>query len=716
MAGVRDQISRFASIKCLMKKLLILGSFALIVLRLSAQNGHFLFIQSENNQPYYVQTDGKTLSSSAIGHLIISGLRDTIHTLNIGFPKNQYPEQIFKLQLNKKDAGFQLKNLGSEGWALYNLQSLQVTKAQQRASSKQSISYGDVKKTDVFSTLMAGLVNDSAVLYTSVARVEPPKQSSKAGIPDTAPEFKDVANKQVPANDTVAMSAVLQPEPVNPLRDTAAVRKEPQVTLVQPPKDSVAEKLEKIKLVDVKSKDSVKDMASVAIQPEKVVKDSLAVKTVNMQPADRGIDTPAATPTRVDVTGSLPKEGDSLTKAPPVTSVPADSTAVIRKPDSALKSPESPAVVTKPAARPLIVWFSETKTAQGTELVYFDMSKPEKIDTIRILIPRESEKPLLPPSSEIKKDSSSSAPGEQPKETGNFIDRLFGKKKAENQEPPKESTIKVTTVENKPAKTLDSPLVRKSSQKPETTQVGEPIPVKPADEKAGSNSGGFFGKLFGKKDEKKRASDTVAANSSTIKVTTVGEKKSQPDIAKTNRVGKDEDQEVEKLKKAQENEEKTSTERFFGKLFSKNKSPKSTNSRDKTKEQPEDPAKGSSIKVSTVENANPSASSQQKNPLVTNSDCRDFATDSDVDKLRVRMLGEKDADGQVSEARKIFKSKCFTTKQVHSLSSLFRTDEGRYRLLDAAYPFVSDSTNFKDLIVLLTEEYYINRFKAMVRM
>jgi hypothetical protein len=47
---------------------------------------------------------------------------------------------------------------------------------------------------------------------------------------------------------------------------------------------------------------------------------------------------------------------------------------------------------------------------------------------------------------------------------------------------------------------------------------------------------------------------------------------------------------------------------------------------------------------------------------------------------------------------------------------MFRTDEGKYKLFDAAYPFVSDTNNFKDLAGLLSEEYYINRFKAMVRM
>ena len=102
-----------------MKKLVTVGNFLLLTLVLRAQQDYFLFIQSENSQPYYVQTNGKTLSSSAIGHLIIPGLKDSIYTLNIGFPKNQFPEQIFQVRINRKDAGYQLKNLGAEGWALF---------------------------------------------------------------------------------------------------------------------------------------------------------------------------------------------------------------------------------------------------------------------------------------------------------------------------------------------------------------------------------------------------------------------------------------------------------------------------------------------------------------------------------------------------------------------------------------------------------------------
>lgn len=490
MAGVRKQISRFASIRMLMKKFLIVGNFLLFSLFLHAQNEYFLFIQSENNQPYYVQTKGRTLSSSAIGHLIISGLKDSIYVLHIGFPKNQFPEQIFQVRINKRDAGYQLKNMGLEGWALFNMQTLQLIKAQAVELKKQTVFYGDIKKTDNFSTLMAGVVNDSAVLYSSIVRAESGNESSKTNIPDS-PIVKADVSKQ-----------------------------------------------EEILKMDT------------AVRKQEISKQEEVVKTVKK-------DAPSGSNTGLPQVPARPNEQQVI--------------------DSVSATQSMPVEVKPKQLKPLIVWYSETKTNAGTELVFFDMSPVEKIDTIRILI--------------LKEDINTKG-----------IDEDINKRQ--------------------PANDTNSP-ENKEDQK--------------------SSAGKLIGKIFGKKNNATQPKTDSVKNTSSVKVTTI-------DNGRT-----------------------------------------------------------------TAPAQAPSTDPPPK-PVLTNSDCRQFASEYDVDKLRVRMLGEKDADGQVTEARKLFRVKCFSTKQIKALSELFRTDEGRYKLFDAAYPFVSDTSNFKDLAALLSEEYYINRFKAMVRM
>src|ERR1019366_5422303 len=81
--------------------------------------------------------------------------------------------------------------------------------------------------------------------------------------------------------------------------------------------------------------------------------------------------------------------------------------------------------------------------------------------------------------------------------------------------------------------------------------------------------------------------------------------------------------------------------------------------------------------------------------LFINSDCRNFATEYDVDKLRVKMLEAGKEDDRITAAHKVFKTKCFSTRQVKALSEAFTSDAQKFRFLEAAYPFVSDD-HFKE--------------------
>lgn len=95
-----------------------------------------------------------------------------------------------------------------------------------------------------------------------------------------------------------------------------------------------------------------------------------------------------------------------------------------------------------------------------------------------------------------------------------------------------------------------------------------------------------------------------------------------------------------------------------------------------------------------------------------NSDCHAFATAYDVDKLRVRLLNTaKDAD-RIQAALKVFKTKCFTTKQVGALSEVFITDASKFKFLATAYPFVSDE-HFAKLENCLSNPVYIEKFRTL---
>jgi len=101
-------------------------------------------------------------------------------------------------------------------------------------------------------------------------------------------------------------------------------------------------------------------------------------------------------------------------------------------------------------------------------------------------------------------------------------------------------------------------------------------------------------------------------------------------------------------------------------------------------------------------------------PVLKNK-CIESASETDFFQLRKKMAAEEGDDNMISEAKKYFRLKCFTTGQLKNISTLFLTDEGKYNFFDAAYKYVSDPETFNSLQAELKDEYYISRFKAMLR-
>lgn len=97
-----------------------------------------------------------------------------------------------------------------------------------------------------------------------------------------------------------------------------------------------------------------------------------------------------------------------------------------------------------------------------------------------------------------------------------------------------------------------------------------------------------------------------------------------------------------------------------------------------------------------------------------NNHCLQTADYDDFYKLRKKMAAVTNDENMINEAKKIFKSKCFMTEQIRNLSTLFLSDEGKYKFFDAAYSYVSDIQNYILLQSELKDGYYLNRFKSML--
>jgi hypothetical protein len=100
--------------------------------------------------------------------------------------------------------------------------------------------------------------------------------------------------------------------------------------------------------------------------------------------------------------------------------------------------------------------------------------------------------------------------------------------------------------------------------------------------------------------------------------------------------------------------------------------------------------------------------------IVVKSDCKSTASENDFFKLRRNMAAKNSDDSMVGEAKKAFKSKCFTTEQIRNLGTLFLTSAGKYQFFDAAYLHVTDREKFESLESEIKDDYYLKRFKALV--
>lgn len=462
------------------------------LLQAAAQQDYFVFIQHEKHQPFYVRIGDKVHSSSAVGHVILSRLKDSTYTLVIGFPNNQFPEQEYSVQVNKRDRGFELKNLAEKGWTLFDIHSLQLISPVKNTNANAGGGVSFIKRNDEFARLMSGVVNDTAVLYVAV-------------------ENKPVV-------------------PVTKNADTTST----ELTIA--PKKTEA-----------------------PVKETKKAEDTVSVVKITPEPVN----------------------------------------------DS----------VFNPPALPVISLVRQYATDTGYYMVVLD----EK-DSIDIFIPADVK--------DIAKND----------KTGNKTAIGEAKPKTENKSTVTDSgavnrEIAVSRQDNKPV--------------PESKQ-----PVRDSQEKVLDRQGDTIQEKAGNKTEDKpkdTAKDTV---------------------------------------------------------------------QDKPSGQNVLPATDNGLAAKAETASQKPADSVKKQPklVMMNSDCRSVASDNDVDKLRVKLIREKDAESRLSAARKVFRTRCFTAAQVKALSELFPYDDQKYQFLEAAYPFVSDTYKFKELVSLLSDPTYVQRFRKLVRL
>ena len=218
------------------KRLLIVFFLCTVAIAATAQQDHFIYLQTENTQPFYVKVNKKLISSSAMGYLIIPKLNDGNYTVSIGFPKNEFPEEAFSLSVNNKNEGYLIKNFGEKGWGLFNLQSYAVVMSGTPVQKETVLKNVD---NDPFSKMLATVVKDSSILQRNELLNERPvrNDSSKIAISNAVMPGSTVDQSTSVINDSTNIATAN-----NIVVDTIANRAEIQSALLLPAKKLLSKK------------------------------------------------------------------------------------------------------------------------------------------------------------------------------------------------------------------------------------------------------------------------------------------------------------------------------------------------------------------------------------------------------------------------------------------------------------------------------------------
>ena len=163
---------------------------------------HYIFIEADGQQPFYLKQGNTMVSSSAAGFLILPKITASEMEFSIGFPKNIYPEVAFYINGTDRDRGFQLKQMEGQGWSLFDRTSLEVIKGEVPQSAPIEMKLPP-KEEGSFAKLLAGATDDKSLLEKipkkdSAVQTLPGKSITKAGFTADATKsgMKDSLSKK----------------------------------------------------------------------------------------------------------------------------------------------------------------------------------------------------------------------------------------------------------------------------------------------------------------------------------------------------------------------------------------------------------------------------------------------------------------------------------------------------------------------------------------
>jgi len=235
---------------------------------------HYIFIEADGQQPFYLKQGNTMVSSSAAGFLILPKIKATEMEFSIGFPKNVYAEVAFYINGTDRDRGFQLKLMEGQGWSLFDRTSLEVIKGESPKAAPIEIQLSK-KEEGSFAQLLATATDDKSLLERipkkdSVEKASVNKSITKDGLTTFA--VKSGLKDSLGTKDKV----ILPPISISAqMEDTGVKRLVYVEKTIKGTDDTIAVDIEKKKIVAaIESFSQPKDSALIA-PPSNVIANPL---------------------------------------------------------------------------------------------------------------------------------------------------------------------------------------------------------------------------------------------------------------------------------------------------------------------------------------------------------------------------------------------------------------------------------------------------------
>lgn len=212
------------------RKLFFLLLISLLTFSSKAQQTHFVYLQTDNGQPFYVKLNNKVISSSAQGYVILPGIVDGEHQITVGFPKKEHPEETFSFNIDNNNEGFLIKNFEDNGTQLFNLETLALISG--ASDRSKTVVVSAKKDTDAFSTMLANVVKDSSILQNHqmqtaplVAKIDSSAKADSSSVAKAEPLTAPTVAKEDTISAANKRATAIVPAESNPTVKNDSVRK-----------------------------------------------------------------------------------------------------------------------------------------------------------------------------------------------------------------------------------------------------------------------------------------------------------------------------------------------------------------------------------------------------------------------------------------------------------------------------------------------------------